>query len=94
MSQLSITVGPKTAKASWRRLLLVPLYVLAVATSAKSFKDNPVIGSARLNRLGLHVARRKIAAPLGRYRRRQLEGLVTEEDRQALARDGFIIKPN
>jgi hypothetical protein len=94
VSQPSITAGPKTAKASWRRLLLVPLYVLAVATSAKSFKDNPVIGSPQLNRMGLHLARRRIAAPLGRYRRNRLTHLVTAEDRQALARDGFIIKAN
>src|ERR1700733_8741009 len=84
----------KTAKKDWHRWLLIPLYALAVATSAKSFRDNPVIGSQRLNRIGLHVARRKIAAPLGRYRRNRLAHLVTEEDRAALARDGFIIKQN
>jgi len=94
VSQSSTTARPKSRKTDWRSLLLIPLYALAVATSAKSFKDNPVIGSERLNRMGLHIARRRIAAPLGRFRRRQLENLVTEEDRQALARDGFIIKPN
>jgi hypothetical protein len=94
VSQPSITAGIKIAKTSWRSLFLIPLYALAVATSAKSFRDNPVIGSRRLNRLGLHIARRKIAAPLGRYRRDRLAHLVTEEDRLALARDGFIIKPN
>jgi hypothetical protein len=90
----STIAKPKTARARWRSLLLIPLYVLAVATAAKSFKDNPVIGSARLNRIGLHVARRKVAAPLGRYRRNRLAHLVSEDDRQALARDGFIIKQN
>jgi hypothetical protein len=94
VSQQSTIAESNAAKTNWRRLLLIPLYALAVASSAKSFKDNPVIGSPRLNRLGLHVARRRIAAPLGRYRRSRLAHLVTEEDRQALARDGFIIKPN
>lgn len=73
---------------------MLPLYALAVATPAKSFRDNPVIGNPRLNRMGLHIARRRIAVPLGRFRRARLEGLVTAEERQALARDGFIIKPN
>jgi len=94
VSQPSTISEPRITKSGWRRLLLIPLYALAVATSAKSFKDNPVIGSPRLNRMGLHLARRKIAAPLGRYRRNRLAHLVTEEDRRALARDGFIIKPN
>ncbi len=94
MSQPSTINGSNTAKARWRSLLLLPLHALAVATSAKSFKDNPVIGSARLNRMGLHVVRRKIAAPLGRYRRNRLAHLVSAEDRAALARDGFIIKRN
>jgi hypothetical protein len=82
------------AKKSWQRWLLIPLYALAVATAAKSFRDNPVIGNARLNRLGLHLVRRRIASPLGQYRRRRLANLVTEDDRAALACDGFIIKPN
>jgi hypothetical protein len=94
VSQSSITAEATNPRKDWKRLFLVPLYALAVVTSAKSFRDNPVIGSRRLNRLGLHVARRRIAAPLGHFRRRQLAGLVTEEDRRALARDGFIIKPN
>ena len=82
------------SKTPWRRWLLTPFYALAVATPAKSFRDNPVIGSPRLNRLGLHVARKRIAGPLGHLRRRQLQTLVTEADRAALARDGFIVKPN
>ena len=33
----------------WR----APLWVLALATGAKSFADNPILGSNRLNRRGL-----------------------------------------
>jgi hypothetical protein len=94
LSQELTSAPGATAWNSWRHWLLIPFYALAVVTPAKSFRDNPVIGSPRLNRMGLHIARRRIAAPLGRFRRRRLEGLVTEDDRQALARDGFIIKPN
>src|ERR1700761_45676 len=88
------TATLKSPAKSWRSLLMIPLYALAVASSAKSFKDNPVIGSPRLNRMGLHIVRRRLAAPLGRYRRNRLAHLVSAEDRAALARDGFIIKQN
>jgi hypothetical protein len=94
VSQPLTIAKPKNRGKSLRSLLLIPLYVLAVASSAKSFKDNPVIGSPKLNRMGLHIARRRITAPLGRYRRNRLAHLVSAEDRQALARDGFIIKHN
>jgi len=81
-------------KPGWRRWLLAPIHALAIAGSAKSFRDNPVIGSPTLNRWGLHVARKRLAQRLGDLRRRQLAGLVSAEDRAALARDGFIIKRN
>jgi hypothetical protein len=88
------TDGDGKLLKSWKHWLLIPFYVLSVATPAKSFKDNPVIGSPRLNRLGLHITRKRVAKPLGQMRRNQLKDLVTAEDRDALARDGFIIKPN
>lgn len=78
----------------WRHWLMMPLYALAVASSAKSFRDNPVIGSPRLNQRGLHILRRELARPLGVYRRRRLESLISQADREAFARDGFIVKPN
>jgi hypothetical protein len=70
----------------------MPFYGLAVLTHAKSFRDNPVIGSKRLNRKGLHVLRRKVAARIGAHRRRQLEKLVSAQDIADLERDGFIVK--
>jgi hypothetical protein len=73
---------------------MMPAYVLAIASSAKSFRDNPVIGSPGLNRRGLHILRRELARPLGAYRRRRLEGLIDEGDREDFSRDGFIIKPD
>src|ERR1700676_2692104 len=73
---------------------MMPAYVLAIASSAKSFRDNPVIGSPGLKPRGLHILRRELARPLGAYRRKRLEGLVDATDREAFARDGFIIKPS
>jgi hypothetical protein len=75
-------------------ILALPLYALSVATSAKSFRGNPVIGSPTLNRWGLHVARKRIAAPLGRWRRSLLAAPVAAADRAQLERDGFVVKRN
>ena len=80
---------PWTAVA---RALAAPLHALALFTRAKSFRDNPVLGDAVLNRRGLHLRRRLIARRLGAARRRRLEGLVPPADRAAFERDGFILR--
>jgi hypothetical protein len=72
----------------------MPFHVAAVATTSKSFRDNPVIGSAWLNGKGLHIGRMMAAARLTAWRRKRLAHLVTTEDTAALARDGFILKRN
>jgi len=74
------------------KILKTPFYALAVTTGAKSFADNPVIGSEWLNRRGLHVRRCAIADRMARSRRARLEHLVEAEDRAAFARDGFVVK--
>ena len=66
-----------------------PLWILQLATGAKSFVDNPIIGSSRLNRLGLHAARLKLAHRLAWWRRRRLARLMNDEDRMAFDRDGY-----
>lgn len=81
-------------KPPLRSWLLAPLHVAALATGAKSFRDNPVIGSPGLNRLGLHVGRMQVAAAMSARRRRRLRGLVSSHDREDFERDGFILKPN
>ncbi len=81
-------------RASAWRWLLAPAYFCTILSSAKSFRDNPVIGSPRLNRWGLHVWRRLVAARVGAWRRRQLAHLISSEDRTAFERDGFVIKRN
>ena len=42
-----------------------PLHWGRVLTGAKDFRGNPVLGSERLNRLGLHRARARWAQALG-----------------------------
>jgi len=72
--------------------LLYPLYVVQLATGAKSFKDNPLIGSAALNARGLHAARVRAAHTLAAARRARLARLIAPEDRAAFDRDGFVEK--
>jgi Phytanoyl-CoA dioxygenase (PhyH) len=81
-------------KTSWRSWPLLPVHAAALASAAKSFRDNPVIGSARLNRAGLHVARVRAAAAMAAARRRRLARHLDPADVAAFARDGFILKPD
>jgi hypothetical protein len=74
------------------RKLLSPLHVAALATGAKSFRDNPIIGSAGLNKRGLHVGRMRLAARMAAARRARLGDAVAVDDRAAFARDGYIEK--
>lgn len=76
--------------SSIRKALMAPLYALQLATGAKSFLDNPLIGSRRLNERGLHVARVRLADALCRWRRRRLARKVRPEWREAFDRDGFV----
>lgn len=76
------------------RILLAPWWVLQLATGAKAFCDNPVIGSRRLNRLGLHAARVRIAGRMAAGRRKRLAHLIDDQDRRAFERDGFVLKPD
>lgn len=70
----------------WR----APFWLLALGTGAKSFVDNPILGSERLNRRGLHVARLKLAHRLADARRRRLAAAVPNEWRERFDRDGYV----
>lgn len=74
------------------RYLLAPWWVVQLATGAKSFRDNPLIGSRRLNARGLHAMRVKLAYRLAERRRRRLAHLLDPADRAAFDRDGFLLK--
>lgn len=72
--------------------LKLPMWVAALVSGAKSFEANPVIGSSRLNRYGLHAARVQLAARMATFRRARLASGLSVSDRQAFARDGFVIR--
>jgi hypothetical protein len=74
------------------RYTLWPWWTFQLATGAKSFVDNPLIGSRRLNEAGLHVARLKLAHKMAWWRRRRLARLIDPADRAAFDRDGFVVK--
>ncbi len=71
-----------------------PIWAAQLATGAKSFQANPIIGSPWLNRHGLHVTRIRIAEKMAAWRRMQMRHLISAEDREAFERDGFLIKKN
>lgn len=79
---------PYSRLLKWWR---TPFWLLALLTGAKSFADNPILGSRRLNRAGLHGWRLKAAHALARWRRARLARLLPGELREQFDRDGFIV---
>lgn len=71
-------------------VLLSPLYALQLASGAKSFADNPIIGSKALNKMGLHSKRVSIAMDMADKRRRSLSHLVTPDQRREYEENGFV----
>jgi hypothetical protein len=76
------------------RAALVPCWAMQLLTGAKSFMDNPVIGSRRLNERGLHVWRVVLAQRMAARRRRALVGRVDPRDLADFERDGYVVKRN
>lgn len=83
----------RSSRAGALRWLLLPWWALEVFTGRKSFVGNPILGSARLNRRGLHVWRSRLAGRMAERRRRRLAAGVDAGDRAAFARDGFVARP-
>ena len=69
------------------------MWTLALFSGAKSFVDNPIIGSKRLNRAGLHRWRIRAAHSLAWRRRSRLSRLLPAEIKAQFDRDGFIAIP-
>jgi len=70
----------------------VPLWTAELLTGAKSFESNGVIGNRWLNEQGLHVGRLQLAHRLAEARRARLANAIRPEDREAFARDGFVMR--
>jgi phytanoyl-CoA dioxygenase PhyH len=74
----------------WR----APFWAIALFTGAKSFVDNPILGSTALNRRGLHVWRMKAAHALAWWRRARLAGGLPRQLRDDFDRNGFVVVRN
>lgn len=77
-----------------KRIALLPVHAAAVGTTVKSFKSNPILGSPRLNRMGLHLKRVNLAEKLSTKRQAGLASLITNEQAETINRDGYIIIKN
>lgn len=78
--------------AKLTKFALLPWYAVQLATHAKSFQANPLIASPTLNMRGLHALRRQLADKMARYRRQQLDVLITEWERECFAKYGYFIR--
>jgi Phytanoyl-CoA dioxygenase (PhyH). len=67
---------------------------LGVFGSEKSFARNPVIGSRRLNEMGLHRTRVALAERAARARRARIAARIAPEDRAHFDENGFFLKEN
>ncbi len=81
-------------KQSPLRWLALPWWTMQLLTGAKSFGDNPLIGSKRLNALGLHRIRVRIAHWLAASRRSRLARRLSDADRAQFAEHGYVLVPD
>ena len=73
---------------------LTPYWSAQLLTGAKSFMDNPLLGSATLNAWGLHARRLRLAHGLADRRRRRIAHLVSAADQAAFDQNGVVVKQN
>ena len=73
-----------------RTIIKIPIWFLALFTGAKSFKDNPLIGSHLLNLLGLHLWRVKLANHFVSFRRYFLKKSISQQKQYEYQQNGFI----
>lgn len=77
-----------------KNLLLLPFWIVSIVTPAKSFRDNVVIGSHTLNRLGLHIVRIVVARTIVSLRWILLAPYVSAKFRQDFHTNGFVVIEN
>ncbi|MTI19162.1 phytanoyl-CoA dioxygenase [Rhodobacteraceae bacterium RKSG542] len=75
-------------------LVKTPWWMLDIALGGKSFRDNGLIGSKRLNERGFHIKRIELAERMAISRRRGLTQLLEPQDRAAFEENGFILRHN
>src|SRR3546814_14041415 len=83
-------IWKQTFTFSLRSLFLLPFWFLQLFTGAKSFRDNGLLRSKRLNRFGLHSGRARISHELAGRRRRRLAKSISSDDRAQFDGLGYI----
>jgi len=71
---------------------MIPVWLVQLATTSKSFEANPIIGSLLLNRLGLHVIRVVLSHTIMGARMYILSYQVSKQDRQFYRQNGYLMK--
>lgn len=74
------------------RYAALPWHLLQLASHAKSFQANPVLGSPKLNEMGLHLKRRQLAMNMASWRRGQMASRLDFNELSNFERDGFFIR--
>jgi len=94
-SLLLSSSSPITVSGGWRsrgwHALRFAVDLLSIATQAKSFRDNHVLGNRTLNRLGLHAARVIFAHGVMALRRALLGWRLSAAQREEFRRNGFLV---
>ena len=81
-------------RQAWPRWWRAPWWAFAILTGGKSFFDNPILASPRLNRTGLHLWRKRTAHALAERRRAAIAPTVDPAVRAEFDRDGFVVIPD
>ena len=76
------------------KLFKIPYWLIAVFSWDKSYRNNPIIGSYLLNKLGLHVFRVILSHALFSFRLWLLTPVIGKADRDFFKKNGFIVKHN
>lgn len=71
-----------------------PIWFLALFSEAKSFQDNPIIGNAILNRMGLHALRVRLANWFAAFRRLFLGRYLSKDKQKEYQENGFTLDFN
>jgi len=75
-----------------KKTIMMPVWLLQLLSTAKSFNQNPVIGNRLLNRMGLHVLRIIVSHGVMGFRVWLLSFGVSSKDRQFFRKNGYVLK--
>ena len=75
-----------------KNTIMMPVWLLQLLSTAKSFNQNPIIGNRVLNRLGLHVLRIVISHGIMGFRMWLFAFAVPHEDRVFFRKNGYVLK--